>query len=261
MHRLLHLAHDVGARAHIERFLRARGIEDEVRSLSRESLSVGPLGDVDDGAALRAAWWSQTHHDVSRAPSRDDVDETERWRALAADPRDALVWYGLTIDERLFSLRACWWLSRSPRRVFEATLSLSDVEEDGPIGYWLTAFTPELFALTWSRREEVVDVAARAARWDAIRASSGPNFRHFRGDAIEELPVDAYDREILELCREWTTAPHVIVEIVFHHDIGDGLVAWRIRVLIARGAIETRGDLLPLGVPREIRARATTSTP
>ena len=233
--------------------LRLLGRDEEVLSFV-DTLSVGPLVDVDQGAALRVAWWRCV--DGQPAPPEKAVElDSDAWRRVRADERDVVLWHGHDPSERLFALRGCWQLRSQPGRVHEVKLA-TRTSVVLPL-FYVAIFTvgSRVLADSWAECERVTDVAARAKRWERLRRRRGDWLRDLRGERITHLPVDAHDGALLDACTDadWTKSARIVGHVLAKYPICDAVAVWRVRELLARGSLEGRGTNNYLGLPEEVR--------
>jgi hypothetical protein len=215
-----------------------------------DNLAVGPLHDVDSDAKARIAWWDTMHSDPFGDHDPSDFDEREMWQGLRDTGSNVVVWHGPNAIERLFALRACWHLRDHPERLFEVTL---EPHEDLFIAVGVVP--PAQLVAAWEQRAPVPDVAARAARWQQIRDTSGDWIRTLEDNEIVQHPLDVYDPAILEGCKgDWANSIRVIGHVLaYYHAPGDGLIRWRIAQMLDRGVLEGRGDSNRYRLPAEVR--------
>lgn len=256
----LHLASgDSGAGA-IRETVRRLG-RDEVVIGMRDTYAVGPLGDVDEGAASRLEWWSRLEGKPLDPADAHALDDREIWAQVRAASSDVMLWHGPHPVERIFAVRACWHLRDQPDRVHEVALTESGRQWKGgiprPAFYDAVAIVgPNETCPAWGRRAKVPDVAARARQWEELKARPGDWIRYLVGDNIVHRPVTACDAALVQACTtgEWTQSSFVVGRVLAYNPVSDKLLYWRVRELLRAGTLEGRGDENRVGLPREVRA-------
>lgn len=248
--RLLHLAVGETGAACVREGLRLVGRDDEIEFFS-DDLSVGPIHDVDRGAATRAAWWRRVHANRFR-PSPKEIDDAAIWKRIVADDRRIVLWYSPHPAEYVHALRACWFLRRSPSRVWE--IRLTSPFDPPPAGYAIGMAGPRGVAAAWPKLRRVRHVGRRAERWAELRERCGDGFRELRRDRIVELPATAHDDALIDACAgRWTSSTRVVAHVFSEVPVGDFVLSWRVRELLRSGALEGRGARTGLDLPNEIR--------
>lgn len=107
----LHLVFTENAASCVRQGLRLVGREDDVEYFY-DDLSVGPIRDVNRGAASRPTWWRRVHANNVR-PRPKSFDEAPLWKRILADDRMVVLWNSSHPAEYLLALRACWYLRRT----------------------------------------------------------------------------------------------------------------------------------------------------
>jgi len=227
------------------------GRDDEIVMLHDDGLHVGPLDDVDDGAARRMAWWRKLGCEC-------DLDDRATWDRVRADGRPVVVWHGPFPSERLFALRAFWQLREQPQRLHEVYRPTRTTRwgNGGPRPSFYDGVGiagPKVLLDDWKTMHPISDVEARARRWEALRQHRG--ILELEGDDFIERPEDAYDDRFLAACRDWTSSHRVVGRVLSETPMPTAFLAWRIERLIEDGRLESRGAPNPLDLPEEIRAR------
>jgi hypothetical protein len=245
----------------------AKGIREALRALDRDCavlggsdvLAEGPLHDIDELGASRIAWWSKlAGHQLPDDQSRKIVD-SEIWRRARESNADVMLWHGPHPSERLFALRACFHLRATPERLYEVSIPSPPPRRRLRSFYDAVAIIgAERLASAWETRARIHDVAARAQRWEELRASAGETVRALEGDDIVLRPLTTYDDEIVAACEDaWASSSLVVGHVLANNATTDRLLTWRVRELIHGGVLEARGDVNRLGLPEEVKA--TTS--
>lgn len=172
--------------------------EDDIEHCS-DDLSVGPIYDVDDGAASRATWWRRVHANRMRF-SPKVFDDIPQWKRIVTDDRNVVLWTSSHPAEYLLALRACWFLRRSPSRVFEVRLASS--VQPPPARFGISMAGPRGVAAAWPNLRRVREVGRRAERWP----SSAPRVAMVFGScgAVES----SSRRSPPTMRRSSTRAPH-----------------------------------------------------
>lgn len=249
----IHVTSGDSAAGSVRETLRKLGRHEEVVAL-RDSLDAGPLHDVDSGAAARIAWWDRIYVKPRlRASERRAIDEGPKWRDLVTSGKGIVVWHGPHIAERLVLLRACWYLRHTADRVSEVRFAPPESKRL-PAFYGAVGCTPiQVGAQRWEQRARVAHVAELAAEWERLR-SAGEGFRFLEDDRVVLRPVNSLDAAILGACTgEWRSPWRAIAKVIADTATSDLVLAWRLRELIAAGAIEGRGEGTHAGLPAEIR--------
>jgi hypothetical protein len=254
----LHLASGSSAADVIRETVRRLGRNEVVIGM-RDTYAEGPLQDADAGAASRVEWWSRLRGEPLDAADACALDDADMWAQVRAAPSDVLLWHGPHPAERIFALRACWHLRDQPDRVHEVALPVSGLRWKGvprPAFYHAVSIVgPNETATAWDSRTKVMDVTARAQRWDELRARPGEWLRFLVGENIVHRPVTACDPELVRACakEEWTKSMLVVGRVLAHNPTTDLLLYWRIRELLRAGTLEGQGDENLAGLPREVR--------
>jgi hypothetical protein len=259
--RSLHLASCESGAAVIRGTLHLLGRDDVVIGM-RDTLAEGPLNDIDEGGASRVEWWRRI-----RGKPLDEADgracgDSDLWAQVLAATDKVMLWHGPAPKERLFALRACWHLRCSPERVHEIALPASGRQWRGiarPVFFDAVALLEaDEAASVWERRAKVIDVAARAKEWEALRARPGDWIRCLEGESIVHRPITTFDDELVQACTstEWTRSRRVIGTVMADHPVSDTLLCWRVRELLGSGTFEGRGADDGIGLPEELRAAA-----
>lgn len=251
--RFVHLASGSQAGTFIREALLGIGRRERVVAL-RDPLNVGPLRDVDAGARARVDWWRRVHPKPLRVADVRRMDERPLLERVVAARADVMLWNGPSPIDRLAALRACWYLRRSPDRVFEVVLPPNRSPHLAPFYGTAAIVGPTVLAERWAERARVDDVEERAAEWERLRSNDGDWYRVLEDERIIELPIESLDSELIAACRRrWEDARLGAGRFMAKHLIGYPVVAWRIRELVHRGALEGRGEFAEGGMPAELR--------
>jgi hypothetical protein len=253
----LHLTSGPAGADAVRAALRLLGRDEQVIGLG-DALAVGPLSDIDHGAASRLDWWTRVSGRPPDGAEGGVFDDSAVWQTVTDDDRDVVCWHGPHAHEWLCALRACAKLRSQATRVHEVRLV---APAPGANGRALPAFYgavpivgPAALADAWAACGPITDVEARAGRWAAIRARSGDWFRELEGDEVVHLGVDAYDERIVDACkRKWTDSILVVGRVAAVTPTGDAVLGWRCRELMGPGVLEGRGATNRLGLPDEVR--------
>jgi hypothetical protein len=240
--------------------MRLVGREDDVEYFS-DDLTVGPIYDVDRGAASRVTWWHRVDSDqVWRIPQ--GLDDAPIWRRIVNDERNVVLWYGPHPVEHIYALRACWRLRRSPSRIYEVNLPPHS-NPRLPAFYGAAGIVgPKGVASAWPNLRRVRNVERRAAQWVDLRSERGKGFRELRRNRIVERPIEAHDQDFVAACADgWTSSTLVVARVLSQVPTGDAVLTWRVRELLKAGALEGRGRRTRLRLPNEIRAAVTEARP
>jgi len=260
----VHMTSGDSAAGAVSAALKRLGREEEVIAFL-DALNQGPLHDIDEGATSRAEWWTVVYGEALDPEEVARLDDSEVWKRVRDDSRPVVLWHGPHANERLNALRACWKLRHQPSRIHEVALAVRPRRDHGwprPDFYSAVAMhAPEALADAWRTRAPVADVNARAQRWEELRARPDSWFRELSGDEIVHLPVDGYDTRILAECRgTWTGSMLVIGRVLARTPTGDGVLAWRVRELLASGSLEGRGGTNRVGLPEEVRPTGVSAS-
>ncbi len=257
----LHLASGPSAAGVIIETVRRLGREETVLGVW-DALADGPLQDVDAGATLRVEWWSRLSGEPLDAQLARELDDSDLWARVRNVSTPVLMWHGPHPSERIFALRACWHLRDQPERVHEvAILPSGRTWRSGPRPAFYDAAAiigPNETVKAWDRRAKVLDVDARAKKWEALRARAGDWIRGLDGEEIVHRPVTGYDAELVRACsnNDWTRSLKVVARVLADNPTSDALLRWRIRELLGDGTLQGRGDKNRLGLPEEVRPRS-----
>lgn len=249
----LHVVPDAHMQELMSEVLERAGRDEPVVRTSA-ALNIGPLADVDDGMALRIAWWEELVGVFDEDAHAHLGNDCDAWTRILDDDRPVLVIHGPHPGERLLALRTCWQLRHAPHRVFEVALPVVK-RKSMPDFFSMAGMrnVDELIrALTTARHVE--DVAERAATWERIRSDSGNGTRALVNERLVELPVDAYDGLLLaSVAADWTLLRRAMVAVITDNPIGTNIVAARIQHLIATGVLEGEGWDDGLRAPERLR--------
>jgi hypothetical protein len=254
----VHLTSCEGASDVIEETLRRLGRSETVIGM-RDAFHEGPLHDIDAGGASRIEWWTRIHGDaVVKEVDPKVFDDSDLWDALRAQTSDVVLWHGPHPVERIFELRACWHLRGQPERVHEVALLPSrKTWKSGPRPAFYDCVPiagPDETTKAWSRRVRVSDVAARAKQWEELRDVPGDWIRVLNGDDIVQLPITAYDGEIVRVCSgDWMASLTMLGAVLGHNPTALSLLQWRVRELLRAGVLEGRSGENRLSLPTEVR--------
>lgn len=118
---LLHVTSGENSAGSLRQGLRRLGRKERVVHFW-DDLSVGPLHDLNHGAAARLDWWSRV--EGKKLPAREirKLDDRKIWERIVHDARNVVLWYGPHVTEFLYALRACWMLRRVASRLYEVRL-------------------------------------------------------------------------------------------------------------------------------------------
>lgn len=237
--------------------LRRLGREEEVISF-RDALSEGPLGDVDAGAASRMAWWSRVRGRPLEGSEAEEFDDALIWSGVREDRRRVVLWHGPHANEHLYALRACWKLRDQPARLYEVRLGVRPPRPHGcvaPAFYSAVSIVgPNPLVIAWETCAPVNDVGGRATRWEELRNRLGEWHRDLGGDEIIHLPMETFDRPLIDACQAaWRDSALVVGHVLAHRATGDGVLAWRVRELLGRGVLEGTGGENSMGLPEQVR--------
>jgi hypothetical protein len=249
----LHLVSDSATQGVIVETLR-RLERKEITIGMRESLGAGPLQDVDSDRALRAAWWTRILGETcSDVP---DFDESDLWSRVRQGSEAVVLWHGPHPFERLFAIRACWYLRDQAERVHEVAMP-ARARTDLPAFYGAVGIAgPDATTKAWGRLARVQDVLPRARRWEELRNRPGEWIRVLLGEEIVQLPVTTFDDDLVRGCSGgWTTSLRIVGRMLASNPTSVAVLAWRVRELIRAGALEARGEQNEIGLPVQIRPR------
>jgi hypothetical protein len=255
----LHMTTGPQAATVVEETLRRLGREEPVLAM-RDSFEAGPLGDVDAGARSRIEWHTRLRREPVPENEAREFDDSDLWQRLRAETANVMLWHGPHPSERIFALRACWHLRDQPERLYE--VSVPATGGTGKSGRVLPPFYDAVALLrgdqrvpAWERRAKVVDVPERAKRWEALRDKAGEWVRVLEGEEIRELPLTAWDGEIVKACSDWSDSLRLVARIIANSTVWLSILRWRIRELLGTGQLEGRGPENRIGLPTELRVR------
>lgn len=250
----LHIASGENSASCVREGLRRIGRSERIEHFW-DDLSVGPLHDLDRGAASRAARWSRVTGKKVPAREARKLDDRAVWKRIVHDTRPVVLWYGPHITEFLYALRACWMLRRSASRLYEVRLPSHPNEKLEAFYGAVGIVGPEGVARGWPTLRRVRDVSRRAERWSALQSGPHDAMRRLNGWRVREHPVTLRDLDLLAQCGSaWTSSIYVIAHVLScGGPTGDAVLAWRVRELVATGVLEGRGPRTALGLPKELR--------
>ncbi len=237
MDEILHLALGDSAAGSLRVACRSHGLAGTVQSVA-DDLSHGPL---DDGHArlryMRACYggyddWPFDANDAF-APWQKVIEWVER-----EEPEAVVLWGGDNVSETTFLAFACWQLRHRP----ESILRVAMPEGDDPP--YVALHPPAELAKLYSTRRKLADSerTTLAADFERIRSRTGL-LRRLEHGRITGIPVDQYDRLLLESCAAgWIAAPRVIGSAMARCDrrnlMSDLFMSCRLQVLIDAGLVE-----------------------
>lgn len=256
---VLHLVVSEGAANWIREGLRPFGRQDGIEHFD-DDLTVGPIHDVDRGAASRAAWWR--HVDNGKVwPTPRALDDAETWKRVVHDERDVVLWYAPHPNEYIYALRACWFLRRNSSRVYEVRLPANSNPRLQPFYGAVGIIGPKGVAAAWPSVRRIRNVGARAQRWVDLRAQRDDGFRELRGARIVERAITIHDEVLVSACADaWTASGLVLARVLSQVPTGTAVLSWRVRELLASGALEGRGRKTEFDLPKELH-RAVKKQP
>ena len=238
---LLHIVGGAGALRALREALHDLARDDEVVA-HFAPLDVGPLWDIESDGQARAAFWKEVEPAAWR-PDRAKMAAHEAlgWATLAATDVPVVVWRGPTPREHLLALRVAALLESKGVPIYDVIRPPTGRAD--PYFDAVEWARPEQLVALFSTRTLVRDVSTRAAEWRRLCASRDACFRVLGPDGIVELGEDAYDELIVEQCtNDWTSAVQVIVGLLARDlHVGDMVLLWRLRALVAKGVLEKRG--------------------
>jgi hypothetical protein len=206
----------------------------------RDPLDVGPVWDIDAGGEARAAFWEEVGLNAQWPVERRA--EATAWAALKAARAPIVVWHGPHPTEYLLTLRVAAHLADDGTELHEVVRRRSTQRLPAFFGAVNLATVSELAALI-DARVAMLDAPARATRWHSLCESTSAYFRDLTPDGVVELGADAHDDRILSACtEEWTSTARVLGTIMAELPVGDLVLAWRVRTLVARGRLAGRGQ-------------------
>jgi hypothetical protein len=152
-----------------------------------------------------------------------------------------VIWSGDNASEATFLSMACWWLRHRPERVLRVAIPGTDGRHSVAI------HKPAELADLFASARELTDTqrAVLAADFLRIRGETGL-LRRWKEGRILGVPMDRYDRLLLECCTtRWTPAARVVGTAMSRCD-GDNLMSdlffcSRLQVLIDAGRIKADG--------------------
>jgi hypothetical protein len=113
---------------------------------------------------------------------------------------------------------------------------------------------PNPLVIAWETCAPVNDVGGRATRWEELRNRLGEWHRDLGGDEIIHLPMETFDRPLIDACQAaWRDSALVVGHVLAHRATGDGVLAWRVRELLGRGVLEGTGGENSMGLPEQVR--------
>ena len=249
----IHLTSGASSANHVRAALKMLGRKERVVH-SVDGLGVGPLHDIDDGAASRVRWWAKLEGKKPTARDARQLDESQLWSFLKEAKSPVVVWHSPFPTERLVALRLCWYLRKAPERVYEVKLPPGE-NPQLPAFYGAVGIVgPAKLAAAWAMHRRVRDVAGRAKRWAAIRSRRGDWIRHLAGDRVVHLPITGYDDKLVQACGDgWSSSTLVVARVLAYVPAGDTILRWRVRELLRLGRLEGKGPRSDLGLPNEVR--------
>lgn len=251
----LHLTSGTSPSEHVELALKKLGRTERVLR-TVDGLSIGPLAQVDEGPAERIAFWSRLEGTALSDEVAAGLDDRAVWEAVRGSELPVVVWHGPLPTERLLAMRVCWHLRDQPERLHEVKLPPGSNPHLPPFYGAVGIVGPDALVGAWPTLRPVADPAGQAAAWVALRSHEGDWIRDLDGDEIVELPVDSFDALLIAMCvADWRASNMVVASVLAEVPTGDAFLRWRVRELLAAGALEGRGGPLWLGLPKELRAK------
>lgn len=182
------------------------------------------------------------------------LDDSDVWSTIRGARCPVVVWHGPHPEDRLLVLRACWFLRAEPARLHEVRLPPNMNPNLRPFFGAVGIVGLDVLIAAWPTRRPMLDIAGNAERWLELRSRKEACVRRVEDDRIVELPLTAYDEDLVLQCRgDWRSSSLVMGHVIADNPVGTEFLAWRIRELVAAGRLEGRGDRTDLGAPFEIR--------
>lgn len=238
------------AAGHVRALLRGLGRDEEVIGWN-DAWQVGPLHRIDRGGDDRARFWRTLSEGVPDLTPAS-FDDTAVWARLRDDVRSVIVWHGPHPAERLLMLRTCHALRAHPRRLWEVALPYVR-GRSLPRFYGAVALNGDKLLAAWPKRTRIRDVHRRAATWRSITDRPGDWLRELRHDRVVHRPLDVHDGALVAATRgRWIAVARVIGHVLVDAPLSDLFLNWRIRQLLASGALVGRGWHERFGLPAEL---------
>ena len=241
MARITHVTMDGTAAECLEALIADR--PDERQTIVRDCLGYGPLRDVDTtaGLAARAAWLDGMFEAANNAGWAEHIEGHLGLTDLAQAPEPdeiAMIWTGANAMEQTILRAVChaWpqaqlWISDvAPLGVgFDGRSAVAVCSQDN-----LREAEAQARPLTGAERD------ALAAEWRAM-TSDGHTLRLYLDGALKGFDESYFDEALLAQCEPtFKRAIYVVGHVMGYAAdyIGDTFLFYRLRVLIARGAVE-----------------------
>lgn len=217
---------------------------DDHRAVAlEEAFSIGPLSrlDTSDGVAARRSWMSHLFESIrSRhvfAGLAHDIG-LPILDQIKAECGDFVIWYGPNADEQILLRIVAAKLTGSRIRAVDVTRVGSETFRPRAVAQC----SPDLLHRAFGAMQAVppIDLQAYAADWHKSMSQQG-TLRFYIDGVIVEAPEDHFDDALLMATpSEFGSAARVVGRVLRDSPllIGDAFIDYRLRQLIAVGAIE-----------------------
>ncbi|CAN7174518.1 DUF1835 domain-containing protein [Trinickia sp. LjRoot230] len=249
----IHITPGGSAADSLREALALAGGEEQIVDL-RDDLAVGPLDDVDESPAGRAAFWRTVFGDDATIDFSLVIEsDMARIAALVGSDAPVLVWHGQSAADQLMLRRIAYHLRKAPHRLFEVSLSLADLppssraatRDNGATAVGMFAAQTLLFRRADAMPIAVARAAQLASEWDAVK-NTPSDARAWRAGKIEYGSFAPLDAVILRRAEpQWRDVGPLIGELMVT-EVGffvtDALACWRCRELAAAGLVQLSGE-------------------
>ena len=212
-----------------------------------ECFSLGPLRDIHqpDRLAERAAWFNHmikaAHRDRWAQDVEDDDDVADHWGltdlAQAPDLDEiAMVWVGANANEQILLRAVCHAWPHSQLWISEVPLVTADFEGRTAVALC----SPDKLRQAQARPLTQDERKALADEWLAL-LSQDHMLRLYLEGKLVSCDESFFDEALLTRCGpDFTRAIHVVGQVMGEAAdyVSDGFLFYRLRTLIARGALE-----------------------
>ncbi|WP_250452462.1 DUF1835 domain-containing protein [Caballeronia sp. ATUFL_M2_KS44] len=268
---MIHVTNGDSAAQSLTAALRLAERDEQVIAL-RDDLAVGPIRDIDESPAARAAFWRQVSYSAIDFEAELKAQQALFGR-LARGDAQVVVWHGQSAADQLTLRRVAYHLRNVPQRLNEAKLTFDDLAiaaadaQPERVGRADRAtavgmFSPKqlLAKLPSAAPISVLRISRLALEWQEAKHSNAETRRLRDNMLVSGTWIDV-DEALLEFASpEWRPARRIAGEAMgqsFDFLLSDSIAFWRCRELVTAGRLKIRGTPSEI-VDAELRRSSNT---